>query len=123
MTRAQFPAAEFFDLLQILAVCKPFPFPVVYGSFGSGLPLDNRTYQTSSPTPQSSIFLTAPLYFCTLSQTWHNYLHVELGGFGRGLLLGTHVIEIGSLRPPRNPPFVFADSLKMTAERFELPTF
>ena len=32
-------------------------------------------------------------------------MHVVLGGFGRGLLLRTHAIEIGSLRPPRNPPF------------------
>ena len=31
--------------------------------------------------------------------------HVELGGFGRGLLLDSTLIEIGPLRPPRNPPF------------------
>ena len=31
--------------------------------------------------------------------------HVELGGFGRGLLLDLSNSQIGPLRPPRNPPF------------------
>ena len=31
--------------------------------------------------------------------------HVELGGFGRGLLLDHSNSQFGPLRPPRNPPF------------------
>ena len=85
MTRVQFPAAEFFELLQIWQVRKPFAFPVVCGGFGSGLLLDNRTIIRLLRPPRNPPFsLPHPFTFahCHRHGTIMCMLYLEALGVG-----------------------------------------
>ena len=75
MTQVEFPVAYTYEQMPTRQRFKDFSVRQIFGGFGSGLLLDFTQNQTSSPTPQSSIFLrlhSKPL------RHWHGLLLLQL---------------------------------------------
>ena len=87
MTLVQFPAAEFLQLLLAWKTKKDSAMYSCTGGFGSGLLLDLRKSDLSGhPTIHH-------FQFSTLAKL-RDGSHVQLGGFGRGLLLQASIMKL-----------------------------